>query len=173
MRALIGGALFCGSALLAAPPDRAGDDFVAAAFLAPPAPATLEIAGTLTAAVVRVLGHSYPDRAVSYWRTGDKTAWILRGRSKSHPFTAGFVVERGRIVRSEVLTYRERRGQEIRSQRFLRQFIGAALRDGHDLDRRIDGITGATISVKSAHNLARLALVFDAFVCERDVAADE
>jgi hypothetical protein len=168
LRALFWSACLSGAAITAV---RAGGPeaaFVSAAFPAPPAPAALEIAGPLTGDVARVLGHAYPSREVSYWRADDKTVWVLQGLSKSHPFTAGFVVEQGRIAKSEILVYRESRGREIRSQRFLRQFTGAALRDGLGLDRRIDGITGATISATAAHNLARLALIFDAFVRGRD-----
>jgi hypothetical protein len=167
--------VFClaGAAVTAAPADAPAGSFVSGAFQTPPAPATLLIGGALTARVSRVLGAAYPSREVAYWREKEKTVWILEGRSKSYPFTAGFVVEGGRIAKSEILIYRESRGREIRSQRFLRQFTGAALRDGAILDRRVDGITGATLSVEAAHKLARLALVFDAFVCERDVPADE
>lgn len=79
----------------------------------------------------------------------------LETRGRSNTITAGFVVHAGRLTRTEVLVYRERK---IRLRSFTRQFDGASLTEGRRLDRRIDGITGATISVKAMQNLARVAL---------------
>jgi hypothetical protein len=110
---------------------------------------------------LRIMGVRYPESSVTYWHSDARTGWVLQGRGRSGEFTAGFVVAAGRIVDCHVLEYRESRGRDIRSKRFLRQFRDAALRDDQQLDRRIDGITGATISVKSITNLARLALYFD------------
>ena len=72
--------------------------------------------------------------------------------------TAGFVVQDGRLIRTEVLVYRRRRRGEIKARSFTRQFEGVSLTEGHRLDRRIDGITGATISGNTRQNLARLSL---------------
>ena len=85
--------------------------------------------------------------------------WVLETRGRSNTITVGFVVRDGRIQKTEVLVYRERRGREILARSFLRQFEGVSLTEQHRLDRRIDGITGATISVNTMQNLARLALV--------------
>jgi len=137
--------------------------FVAAQFARTPAPAVLDIRGTLTTNVASILGHNYPDARVTYWRADGKTVWILSGRSKTAVFRAGFVVKNGQVLHADVIEYNERRGRDIRSRRFLRQFDGIALRDGtRELDRRIDGITGATVSVNAVRSLACLALVFDA-----------
>ncbi len=132
--------------------------FVSAQFSALPEPVDLAIQGALKIAAADILGYAYPHPSLNYWQDNDKSVWVLEGRGKSHLLTAGFVIENGRITNSEVLVYRESRGREVRSKRFLRQFDKATLRDDRELDRRIDGITGATISVKSITNLARLAL---------------
>lgn len=136
--------------------------FVAAQLGVAPEPAAIEIRGALATNVAAILGHAYPRARVAYWRVGDKTVWILDGRGRSGWFTAGFVVAAGRIALCSVLDYRESRGREVRSRRFLRQFEGLALRRGtHELDGRVDGITGATISVNAMRNLARLALLLE------------
>jgi hypothetical protein len=123
----------------------------------------VQIRGALATNVAAILGHAYPRASVTYWRADGKTVWILDGRGKSGWFKAGFAVSEGRITLCEVLDYRESRGREVRSRRFLRQFDGLALRRGtHELDRRVDGISGATISVNAMLNLARLALLLDA-----------
>jgi hypothetical protein len=59
-----------------------------------------------------------------------------------------------------VLIYRESRGWEVRHAFFTRQFDQAQLENGK-LDRSIDGITGATLSVEALQRAARLALWLD------------
>ena len=54
-----------------------------------------------------------------------------------------------RIVNSKVLIYREEYGGEIGSKRWLRQFIGKTTTDRVSHNTNIDGIAGATISVRS------------------------
>ena len=95
---------------------------------------------------------------VAYWRRGDRTAWILEEIGKVHPITTGLIVDGGSLRRVTVLIYRESRGWEVRNDFFTDQFIGARLVADHDLDRPIDGISGATLSVRALTKLARLAL---------------
>ncbi len=54
-----------------------------------------------------------------------------------------------KIVHTKVLTYREEHGGEIGSKRWLRQFNGKQAGERVGLDGDIDGISGATISVRS------------------------
>tara|TARA_R110002167_G_scaffold11308_11_gene50152 strand:- start:1201 stop:1686 length:486 start_codon:yes stop_codon:yes gene_type:complete len=54
-----------------------------------------------------------------------------------------------KIVHSKVLIYREEYGGEIGSSRWLKQFLGKTGKDRVDLKSNIDGISGATISVRS------------------------
>lgn len=56
------------------------------------------------------------------------------------------------IVSSKVLVYREEYGGEIGSKRWLKQFIGKNGKDRVDSESNIDGISGATISVRSMTN---------------------
>lgn len=92
-----------------------------------------------------------------YWHEGERTAWVLDVIGRDHPITVGVTVEHDRIVAMRVLVYRESRGWEVRHDFFTRQFEGAAL-EQQRLDRRIDGITGATLSVDAMRRAARLAL---------------
>jgi len=95
---------------------------------------------------------------VSYWRRDERTAWILEEVGKVQPITTGLVIDGGALAQISVLVYRESRGWEVRHDFFTDQFIGARLLDDHDLDRSIDGISGATLSVRALTKLARLAL---------------
>ncbi|MRI01993.1 FMN-binding protein [Kriegella sp. EG-1] len=53
------------------------------------------------------------------------------------------------IVNSKVLIYREEYGGEIGSKRWLKQFFGKTGKDRVNFETNIDGISGATISVRS------------------------
>ena len=55
-----------------------------------------------------------------------------------------------KISATEVLVYREAYGGEISSKRWLRQFLGKDATAGFRLNYEVQGISGATISVKSA-----------------------
>ena len=118
------------------------------------------------AVIDEILGHGLGALRVSYWRAGLRTAWILEEIGKVKPITTGFVVEDGAIARIRVLVYRESRGWEVRHDFFTAQFEGARLEDGLRLDRRIDGISGATLSVRALTRLARLALWLHAAATE-------
>ncbi|MFS4456221.1 FMN-binding protein [Maribacter sp. 2304DJ31-5] len=54
-----------------------------------------------------------------------------------------------KIVHSKILIYREEYGGEIGSKRWLKQFMGKTGGDRVDHESNIDGIAGATISVRS------------------------
>ena len=101
---------------------------------------------------------------------GERSAWILEEVGKVEPITLGVVVARGRIEAMKVLAYRESRGFEIRFPFFMDQYRGAQVDANTRLDRKIDGISGATLSVRAATRLARLALVLDREVEQSGVA---
>lgn len=93
-----------------------------------------------------------------YWESGTRTAWILEDIGKEKPITLGIVVCGNQIERVEVLAFRESRGWEIRYPFFTSQFSGLTLADDGYLSQPIDGITGATLSVRAVERVARLAL---------------
>ena len=137
------------------------DAFVAEVFGSKPAPKVLWLTRDLQAQAAAILGHAPAQLRQRYWSDSHKSVWILEEIGKEEPITAGFVVVDGRIDHVRVLVYRESRGQEVRHPSFLRQFGEAKLAPGDRLDREIDGIAGATLSVGAMERMARLALFFD------------
>lgn len=115
---------------------------------------------TLQQEIKKILGHELGVLRVRYWRYEKRTAWILDEIGKELPITVGIVVNASGIEQIKVLIFRETRGWEIRYPFFTDQFTGAKLEAGNNLDKRIDGISGATLSVGAVERLARLALLF-------------
>jgi len=70
------------------------------------------------------------------------------------------VIKDSKIQMIKVLEFREIRGWEVRYPAFTKQFIGASL-DKMKLDRNIDGISGATLSVWAMTSIAELSLYLD------------
>jgi hypothetical protein len=128
-----------------------------------PAAAVVWIDDELRAAATRVLGHKPSMLRVRYWREGARTAWILEELGKEQNITFGVVVEDQQIQFLNVLQFRESRGWEIRYPFFTRQFSALRLNDDGSLNRGIDGISGATLSVKAATRSANFALVLDEY----------
>jgi hypothetical protein len=125
----------------------------------PPVAETLWLVGDLQPAVRAILEHDYPAARVPYWRNEKRTVWVLNEIGKEMPITVGISINNGAVERVKVLVYRESRGWEVKSPSFTAQFSGAKLAEGHKLDRHIDGISGATLSVRALHKLTRLALL--------------
>lgn len=124
----------------------------------PPQPQLLWITKTLNQDIQEILGHELGVLRIRYWQHGGKTAWILEETGKEQLITTGIVVNNGKIEQLKVLIYRESRGMEVRHPFFTDQFKDAYLQTDKQLDRSIDGISGATLSVRALTKLARLAL---------------
>lgn len=60
--------------------------------------------------------------------------------------------EKIEILDSEILVYREDFGGEIGSFRWLKQFVGKSFSSQFKIDEDVQGISGATISVRAATN---------------------
>ncbi len=142
----------------------APDAFLAEVFGTAPQPSMLWITAEIQPEVEKILGHPPPRLRQRYWKDGAKTAWILEEIGKEEFITAGFVVANDRIERARVLIYRESRGMEVRYAAFLKQFDGVQLSDQRRLSKRIDGISGATLSVWAMERMARTALYFHSHV---------
>lgn len=143
------------------------EEFLGEAFAgAEPGLETLWLSPEIKRRAALVLGHPPAGLRLRFWRAGDRTAWILDEIGKTHPITIGVVVEGGALVAIRVLEFRESRGDEVRFPFFTQQFEGVSLAAGDALrlDRDIDGITGATLSVRAMKRVARLALLFHAEV---------
>ena len=80
-------------------------------------------------------------------------AFVDQASSKTAKFDYLVVFDKElRVIHSKVLVYREEYGGEIGSKRWLRQFLGKSGKDRVNLKTNIDGIAGATISVRSMTN---------------------
>ncbi|MEH6529369.1 MAG: FMN-binding protein, partial [Porticoccus sp.] len=102
---------------------------------------------------------------VRYWRLGTKTVWIMEEIGKELPITIGVAVNQGSINQGSVeqvkiLAFRESRGWEVRYPAFTAQYLGVQMTPGKKLDTHIDGITGATLSVRAVTKVATLALFY-------------
>jgi hypothetical protein len=126
-----------------------------------PATRTIWVAGDLKQQVRELLGRDLGRLRVRYWTRGGRTAWILEEVGKIEEITSGVVIQDGRIERLKVLIYRESRGWEVRFPFFTDQFRDATLEPDLHLDRSVDGISGATLSVHAITTVARLALLLD------------
>lgn len=133
-----------------------------------PAVKTLWVAGDLREGVERTLGHRFAALRVRYWFDGARSAWVLDEIGKELPITIGVSVSGGAIQNVRVLEFRESRGWEVRYPFFTDQFVDARLGPNERLDRRIDGITGATMSVDAVTRIARIALLMHEHVADSD-----
>lgn len=134
------------------------EDFISQSFTDTPQRKTLWLSGSLKPEVKAILGHDYHKLRLRYWRSKQRTAWVLEEIGKEHYITAGFVVDEKALERVKVLIYRESRGWEVKNDFFTRQFENAKLNNNSKLDKHIDNITGATLSVRAIKRLAELAI---------------
>ena len=115
--------------------------------------------------VAEIMQHKFNRLRIRYWQktqaTTNDTVWILNEIGKEKPITIGVHIKNQQIVELKVLAYRESRGDEVRHTFFTKQFNLAKLTQNNELDRHIDGITGATLSVRALTKTARLALWLD------------
>lgn len=132
--------------------------FIQRSFERTPEPKVLWLTGDVKAAIKSILGRDYPGLRIRYWQSGERTAWILEEIGKVKLITAGFVVEADTLRELQVLIYRESHGWEVRYPFFTDQFNGLQLEADRQLNRKLDGISGATLSVNALTRLARLAL---------------
>ena len=137
-------------------------EFIKAAFKGePPAPQKLWITKELRERATDILRHAPTALRYSYWKRQHRTVWVLDEIGKEQPITAGFVIDDGKVTAVRVLIFRETRGWEVRYPFFTDQFAGIMLDSDTVLSRKIDGISGATLSVNALVKLTRLALLFD------------
>lgn len=124
----------------------------------PPGPKFIWLKGEVKEKAAEILGHKYPGIRIRYWGEDERTAWILEEIGKTQPITVGLVVDNNGLESIRVLAFRESRGWEVRYPFFTDQFSGIRLTNDNQLDRSIDGISGATLSVRALKKLTRLAL---------------
>lgn len=139
-------------------------EFIAMAFTdtkSQPKPETLWLNDDLQAKATAILDHRYPKLRLRYWLdpANKQTVWFLDEIGKERPISFGISVINDRVDLIKVLAFRESRGGEIRMASFTEQFNNIGITDDTGLNRTIDGITGATMSVIAMKKITRLALV--------------
>jgi hypothetical protein len=138
------------------------DEFIKQVFDGePPNADVLWLSKDLKKQITEILDHKYKGLRIRYWQKDNKTAWILDEIGKEKPITTGFVIKDNQIELVRVLVFRESRGWEVRHDFFTDQFKLAKLKDENQLDKHIDNISGATLSVRAVRKLAQIALLLD------------
>ena len=138
------------------------DDFINEVFdNKPPKTEVLWLNKDLKKQIEEILDHKYKGLRVRYWRKQKKSTWILDEIGKEKLITTGIVINKTRIEQVKVLVFRESRGWEVRHDFFTDQFKSVALKEDYQLDKTIDNISGATLSVRAVRKLAQIALLLD------------
>ena len=135
------------------------EEFLSQTFDQTPNVLRLTLKGDLSKQVKDILGHRYKKIRVPYWQEGCRSVWILEEIGKEKYITTGFVVNSQGLEKVKVLIFRESRGWEVKHDFFSDQFINTKLTEKHKLDKRIDNISGATLSVRAVTNISRMALL--------------
>jgi hypothetical protein len=123
-----------------------------------PTPQVIWLNAALKAEISKFLYRPYRGLRVRYWQQDHRSAWIFDEIGKERPITIGLIINQQKIESIEILTYRESRGAEVRYSMFTNQFKGIELKESVKLSQHIDGITGATLSVKAVKRATTLAL---------------
>lgn len=108
--------------------------------------------------IADILQHPFNRLRIRYWQKDQQSVWILDEIGKEKPITIGVHINKKHIVNLKVLTFRETRGWEVVHEFFTDQFKQASLTDKSQLSVHVDGITGATLSVRALTKTAKLSL---------------
>lgn len=136
-----------------------------------PPPRIVWLTGALAEQARALLGRPPSVLRMRYWADQDRSAWILSETGKTEPITAGIVIEGHKIAQVRILEFRESRGGEVRFPFFTHQFNGLSLAEKDRLSGPVDGISGATLSVRAVERMARLALLLDRHASASQAAA--
>jgi hypothetical protein len=133
-------------------------DFISEAFLnKPPENSRIMLGGDVRKRVTSLLGHPYGGLIIKYWEKEGRTAWILKEIGKTEPITFGIIIKNSKIEKIKVLEFRESRGWEVKYPAFTKQYNGVSL-EGDKLDKNIDGVSGATLSLWAMNGVSKVAL---------------
>ncbi len=132
---------------------------------------TLWLNKTIQADVKRILDHNYSKLRVRYKLSHSNnnlaTIWFLEEIGKERPISFAICINNNQVQMVRVLEFRESRGYEIQIPAFTQQFEQIKLNTEGKLDRNIDGITGATMSVNAMKKITRVALLFHNIVSNK------
>lgn len=121
-----------------------------------PKPKRLWVKAELKSQIQKILSRPIKQLSYRYWEKGNKTIWILDEIGKERDITTAVVIRGMQIEQVKVLVYRESRGGEVQVPWFTQQFVGASPED--NWQKKIDSISGATLSVNAMKKQAELAL---------------
>jgi Na+-translocating ferredoxin:NAD+ oxidoreductase subunit G len=77
----------------------------------------------------------------------------------------------GKVLRQEIVVYREARGDEVRDDKFRAQFVGKTANDAVECNQDIVAVSGATISSRAmAVGVKRALVLFDELIKPTAVA---
>jgi len=142
------------------------EDFLIQTFDTTPEPERVILKGDLAKEIKEILGHRYKKIRVPYWQEGCRSAWILEEIGKEDFITTGFVVNSQGLEKVKVLIFRETRGWEVKHDFFSDQFKQAKLTEKNKLNKNIENISGATMSVDALTSISRMALLLHDHVTE-------
>jgi len=135
----------------------------------PPKAKVLWLDKDLKTQITEILDHKYNALRIRYWQQDERTAWVLEEIGKEKLITAGIVINNQTIEQVKVLVFRESRGWEVRHDFFTDQFKQAGIKENNQLDKTIDNISGATLSVRAIRKLATIALLLDSRVQNKQI----
>lgn len=151
--------------LLHAKEYQSTEDFLAQVFSGtPPKPKVLWLTKDLQKSAAKILKHKPGFMRTRYWQTAEQSVWIMNEIGKTKPITVAVVIKNNSIVSLKVLAFRESRGWEVKHAFFTDQFIQNTLNSDLSLSQPIDGISGATLSVRALTKVAQLALFFNSTI---------
>jgi H+/Na+-translocating ferredoxin:NAD+ oxidoreductase subunit G len=124
------------------------------------------------------LGYALPKSKYTFFvaRTGgrvDGYAIIDEEQGEHLPITFAVKLSPdGKVERQEIVAYREPRGDEVRDERFRKQFVGKSAADPVAAGLDIAAVSGATISSRAmAVGVKRALVLFDELVKPTRVVA--
>ena len=103
----------------------------------------------------------------------DGYAFIDEEKGEHLPITFAVKLSpQGKVMRQEIVVYREARGDEVRDERFRAQFVGKSASDAIETDQDIQAVSGATISSRAmAVGVKRAVVLFDELVKPTAIAS--
>ena len=138
----------------------------------------MQIEGTELARLTLRLGYAPAKSSYTFYvaTSGGHTdgyAFIDEEKGEHLPITFAVKLSpTGKVVRQEVVVYREARGDEVRDERFRSQFVGKGAGDAIDTGSDITVVSGATISSRAmAVGVKRAVVLFDELIKPTAVAS--
>jgi hypothetical protein len=130
----------------------------------PPKPKVLWLKKDIREKISHILQHKLGFLRTRYWQTAEQSVWIINEVGKTKPITVAVIIKDNKIDLLKVLAFRESRGWEVKHDFFTDQFKQNTLTDKLSLAKPIDGISGATLSVRALTKIAQMALFFNSII---------